>query len=200
MSLITNLSRLLAGPAPDVLWDVQSDLLELSDRLPRAERGDADRSIAIAGRFHQYLGDLASKTTAHQYSQWASQLDLGSVGVLALQDLVSDRERLLEKLLLGGLSEGLMVLASRQYVKAWQAEARQVHEEASWWLFDALWRLSRELRPELAPEDRRRGIEHLLAAARSRECAPEAKAAMLVVLFQGLLLASLQWAVPLLRR
>jgi hypothetical protein len=200
MPLVTSVSRLLASPGPEALWDVRGDVMALSDRLPPSERARADWSLAIATRFHQYLGDLASKTTAHQYSQWASQLDLGSVGMLALQDLVTDRERLLRKLLLGGLGEGLMLAASRQYVKAWQAEASQVHEETLWWLFEALWRLSRDLRPELPPERRRDEIERLLAAARSGDSEPEARAALLVALFQALLLASLDWALPLLPR
>ena len=144
MPLDTSLSQLLANPTPDALWNLRADLLALSDHLPPAERARADWSLGIATRFHQYLSDLASTTTARDFSQWASQLDMGSVGLLALQDLVTDRERLMKKLFLGGLSEALMVLASRQYVKAWKSEATQVHHDTLWWLFEALWRLSRE--------------------------------------------------------
>jgi hypothetical protein len=193
MPIETSLSRLLANPNPDTLWDLCADLLAASDPLPPADRARADWTLAIATRFHEYLSNLASTTTAHDFSQWASQLDMGSVGLLALQDLVTDRERLLKKLFLGGLSEALMVLASRQYVNAWQAEASHVHADTLWWLFEALWRLSRELRPDLAADRRRAEIETLMAAARSPSSPPALRAALVVGLFQSVLVGSLGW-------
>ncbi len=193
MPLEITLSRLLANPNPDTLWDLRTDLLVLSDSLAPSERPRADSSLAVAARFHDYLSTLAAATSARTYSQWASQMDMGSVGVLALQDLITDRERLMRKLLLGGLSEALMVLASRQYVKAWQAEASQIDRETLWWLFEALWRLSRDVRPELAGDQRRVEIEALLAAARSADNAPEIRAALVVWLFEVVLVGSLGW-------
>ena len=194
MPLETSLPLLLANPNPDTLWDLRADLLVLADRLPSAERARADWTLAIATRFHEYLSNLAATTTAHEFSQWASQLDMGSVGLLALQDLVTDRERLLRKLFLGGLSETLMVLASRQYVKAWQAEASHMHADTLWWLFEALWRSSRDLRPDLAADRCRSEIEALMSTARSPENPPALRAALVVGLFQAVLVASLGWA------
>lgn len=199
MLLETSLTRVLTRPGPDTLWDLRADLLELSDRLTPANRCQADWTLDITSRFHHFLAELQSKMTAHEYSQLASQMDMGSIGLLALQDLVADRERLFKKLFLGGLSEGLMVLATLQYAKAWQTEVTLVNDEARWWLFEGLWRVSRQLRPDVPPDQRRTQIEDLLAPLHAKDVTPALKAAVLARLFQVLLIGSLAWLVALQR-
>jgi len=183
---------------PDALWNLRIDLLALADRLPADRQGEATWTLGIARQFYGYLTELRSKMTAREYSRFASRLDMGSVGALAVQDLVTEREHLLESLFLGGLSEGLMVLATLQYIKAWEAETALVHNQAIWWLFEGLWRLSREFRPEMPAAERQRLIDALLAPVRSEETAPAVKVALLVRLFQALLIGSLAWVAPLL--
>jgi len=183
---------------PDALWNLRIDLLALADRLPADRQGEATWTLGIARQFYGYLTELRSKMTAREYSRFASRLDMGSVGALAVQDLVTEREHLLESLFLGGLSEGLMVLATLQYIKAWESETALVHNQAIWWLFEGLWRLSREFRPEMPAAERQRLIDALLAPVRSEETAPAVKVALLVRLFQALLIGSLAWVAPLL--
>lgn len=198
MGLEATLTQALARPMPDALWNLRIDLLALADRLPADRQGEATWTLEIVRQFYGYLTELRSKMTAREYSRFASRLDMGSVGALAVQDLVTEREHLLESLFLGGLSEGLMVLATLQYIKAWEAEAALVHNQAIWWLFEGLWRLSREFRPEMPAAERQRLIDALLAPVRSEETAPAVKVALLVRLFQALLIGSLAWVVPLL--
>jgi len=124
-------------------------------------------------------------------------MDVGSVGLLALQDLVADREELFKKVFLGGLSEGLMVLAALQYTKAWRTEISLVNDEALWRLYDGLWQVSRQLRPDLPAETRRDQIEALLAPVRPPEVEPSVKAAVIARLFQVLLIGSLGWVASL---
>jgi len=197
IGLETTLSQVLALPTPDALWNLRADLLTLADRLPPGRWGEADWTLEIVREFHGYLAELRSKMTAREYSQLASRMDTGSVGMLALQDLVTEREHLLESLFLGGLSEGLMVLATLQYVKAWEAETALVHDQAIWWLFEGLWRLSKEFRPEMAADERQKLTDALLAPARAEETGPTVKVALLVRLFQVLLISSLRWVAPL---
>lgn len=198
MRLETTLSRVLASPTPDVLWTLRADLLALANWLPATWQHKADWTLEIVRELYSYLAELRSKITAREYSQLASRMDIGSVGMLAVQDLITEREQLLESLFLGGLSEGLMVLATLQYVKGWEAEMALVHDQALWWLFEALWRLSREFRPDMASEGRQKLIDTLLAPARAEDAAPGVKVALLVRLFQVLLISSLGWVVPLL--
>jgi len=198
MALENSLSHVLNRPTPDALWNLRADLLALADRLLPDRRQEAAWTLEIAREFYGYLAELNSKMTARAYSQLASRMDMGSVGMLAVQDLITEREHLLESLFLGGLSEGLMVLATLQYVKAWEAEMALAHSHATWWLFGALWRLSREFRPEMAAGERQKLLDGLLAPARAEETQLPVKAALLVRLFQMLLVASLGWAAPLL--
>jgi len=198
MELDVTLPQVWARPTPDALWDLRTDLLALADQLPPDRREEADWSLEIAREFYGYLSQLRSKMTAREYSQVASRMDMGSVGMLAVQDLVTEREHLLKSLFLGGLSESLMVLATLQYVKAWEAETSLVHDQAMWWLFEGLWRLSREFRPHMAAGERQKLIDALLAPAREEETGPAVKIVLLVRLFQTLLFSSLGWVVPLL--
>jgi hypothetical protein len=197
MTFDESLSLVLTRPAPESLWNLRASLLVLADRLAVSKRAPADRSLAITGQFHHYLAELQSKMSAHEFSQLASRMDIGSVGLLALQDLVADREQLFKKLFLGGLSEGLMVLAALQYTKAWRTEIGLVNEEALWRLYDGLWEVSRQLRPDLPADTRRDQIEALLAPVRSAEVEQPVKAAIIARLFQVLLVGSLSWAVRL---
>ena len=197
MTLDRSLSLALTRPAPESLWSLRATLLVLADRLPLSGRALADRSLAIAGEFHHYLAELQSKMTAHEFSKLASRMDVGSVGLLALQDLVADREELFKKVFLGGLSEGLMVLAAQQYTKAWRTEISLVNDEALWRLYDGLWEVSRQLRPDLPAETRCDQIEALLAPVRPPEVEPSVKAAVIARLFQVLLIGSLGWVASL---
>jgi hypothetical protein len=197
MTFDESLSFVLTRPAPESVWNLRASLLVLADRLPPSERALADCSLAVAGQFHHYLAELQSKMTAHEFSQLASRMDIGSVGLLAFQDLVADREHLFKKVFLGGLSEGLMVLAALQYTKAWRTEITLVNDEALWWLYDGLWEVSRQLRPDLPGDTRRDQIEALLAPVRPPEIEPPVKAAIIARLFQVLLVGSLSWVASL---
>ena len=196
MPLDASLHGVLTQPDAESLWQLRADLVLLRERLALDARGNADFSIEIVGRFHAFLATVQSKMTAHEYSQLASKMDIGSVGLLAIQDLATDRERLFRKLLLGGLSEGLMVLATLQYVKAWKVEASQACSDASWWLFEGLWRLSAQLSPGLPAAERREQIEAALAPARALDLAPAVRTALLAQIYQVLLVCSLGWITP----
>lgn len=179
------LGRLLTEPTP-------ADLLALQTRLLAAvadpDRADAARqTLGVMREFHAYLSELEAKSSAREYSELASMLDIGAVGGVALENLVEASESLLQRMLLGGLSEILMVLASRQYVKAWSREMRPVHMRAVWFLRGELWRLSVAGRPDVPAEERAALVDGLLAAAARDDTAEEVRVALLGRLFQVLL-------------
>ncbi len=84
-------------------------------------------------------------------------------------------------------SEGAMVLGSRQYIRSWAVEVGPIHAEATWTLREALWRLSEETQPDLAPALRLDAVRRILPESLSQ--APNsARAVVLGRLFQTLLL------------
>ena len=181
------LQPILAGPTPGALVALQGALL-----ASEMDGEAVETALEIAGQFHTYLSELRSKITAKQYNELASRLDIGAVGVVALENiLTTQKEEFWNRLLLGALGEVLMVAASRQYVKAWDAETSLVHTQAAWHLSEALWHTSRQMQPDLPPEQRWQAIQELLAPAYAAETPAPAKAVLLGRVFQILLLTHL---------
>lgn len=177
------LSHIARAPTCDDLWTLRGTLLVCTQDQPEGQIVNE-----VAREFYIYLSELQSKMTARQYNELASRLDIGSVGMLALQDIIIEQEKLWTSLLLGGIGEGLMILASRQYIKAWEQELKSVHRRAAWTLYGVLWQLSRQYQPEMASNERQALIERTLAPALEEGTAFETKALMLLRLFQTVLL------------
>ena len=186
-SLAEVLQPILVSPTPGALVALQGALL-----ASELEEEAVETALEIAGQFHTYLSELQSKITAKQYNEVASRLDIGAVGTVALENIVATKkEEFWKRLMLGGLGESLMVAASRQYIRAWDAETRLVHTQAAWYLSEALWRASRQMQPALRPEQRWQAIQDLLAPAYAAETPAPAKAVLLGRVFQMLLLTHL---------
>jgi hypothetical protein len=191
-SLHKAIESILSQPTPDGLVLLQGALLA-------AEQEDkaAGHALEIAGHFFAYLSELQSKITAHNYSELASLLDIGAVGVVALENILStESESFWQRLVLGGIAEGLMVGASRQYIKAWEAETGLVHSRAAWYLTEALWRASSEMQPDLDGAQRWQAVHALLAPAHDPEVPAPNKALLLGRIFQMLLITYLARLLP----
>lgn len=177
------LTHIAHEPTCDDLWTLRGTLLVCTQ-----DQAEGPLVNEVAREFYIYLSELQSKMTARQYNELASRLDIGSIGMLALQDIIIEQENLWKNLLLGGIGEGLMVLASRQYIKAWEQELKSVHRRAAWTLYGVLWQLSQQYQPEMASNERQALIETTLAPALDEETPFETKALMLLRLFQTVLL------------
>jgi hypothetical protein len=186
-SLEAAIHPILTQPTPEALVALQGAL------LASGRSGEAQCDVLeIAGHFYRYLCELRSKISAKDYSEFASRLDIGAVGAVALENLIaSEVPEFWKSLLLGGLGETLMVAASRQYIKAWEAETNVVHACATWCLADSLWRVSAKMQPSLPGDQRWQAIQALLAPARDREVSGSEKALLLGRVFQLLLLTYL---------
>lgn len=191
-SLWDALQPIVTRPTPGALVALQGALLTSAPPGPAAER-----ALELAGQFHAYLTELQSKITAKEYNELASRLDIGAVGTVALENLVATPpEEFWQRLLLGGLGETLMVAASRQYVRAWDAETGLVHSRAAWYLTEALWRTSSELQPDLPAQERWAAIQSLLAPAYAADVAAPSQALLLGRIYQILLLTHLARLMP----
>lgn len=186
MKVRERLAEALQSPSADHLWLLRGDLLEAG------VNHDAP-VLRVVSEFSRFLDELAGSTNSKEYSELASLLDIGAVGGVVLERLTDpkDAEELALRLFSGLVSEGLMVLATRQHVKSWECELDNVYRAAAWYLFDELWRWSLALKPDLDRTERRGLIDRLLAPARSPESDGLHKAALLGHLFQLLLLSYL---------
>ncbi len=186
MSAPEALAAALRSPTADALWRLRSELL--------AEQVPSDSAVwTVLREYHRFLDQVARATTSRDYSDLASKLDIGSVSGVIAERLLSPRStrELAAALLTGALSEGLMVLATRQHVKAWEQGLESVYRDAAWFLYGALWRWAEEQKPELPPDERRRLLDRLLRPVLARETPGFSKALLLGRLFQLLLMSHL---------
>jgi hypothetical protein len=177
------LAAVLRSPTVDTLWRFRADLFEA--RVP------ADAPVwTVVDEFRAFLDQLATSTSSREYSELASKLDIGAVGGVVLEHILEepDSRALGLRLLTGALSEGLMVLATRQHVRAWEGELDSVYRGAAWYLYGELWRWTEHARPDLPIGERRRLLDTLFAPLQSEATGGFYKAVLLGLLFQVLLI------------
>jgi hypothetical protein len=176
-------ASVLTSPTPAGLWDLRSRLLESGVAVD-------DPVWSVVGEFHRFLDELGTRSSSREYSQLASNLDISAVGGVVLEQLLEpeDPAETSMRLLTAVLSEGLMVLATRQHVKAGEGELSAVYRGAAWYLYGELWHWAQRLKPDLSPAERRRLLDGLLTPALSDETDGGTKAVLLGLLFQVLVL------------
>lgn len=176
------LGRVLRRPSAADLWRLRAELLVAG--LPADSR-----AWAVIDEFRGFLDRLATSTSSREYSHLASKLDISAVGGVVLEQLleIKDAQELALRLITGLVSEGLMVLATRQHVKAWEGELDAVYADAAWFLYGELWHWAERSKPDLAAGERRRLLDALLAPVRASETPGFQKAVIVGLLFQVLL-------------
>lgn len=187
MNIQESLTAVLTQPSIETLWQLRGDLRQAG--LP------ADSPAwRVLDKFYTFINELSASMSAHEFSKVATMLDIGAVGGVAIQNLLeSDLEpaELWRRLLVGGISESLMVLASRQYVKGAKAGMVGVCQATAWTLYDELWQLSAQLQPDLDLADRRQLLDDLLAAIHDDSVPETVKIGLNGRLFQVLLVQHL---------
>ena len=183
------LTAVFTAPTCAALCGLQAELLQ-AGQVPNAP------VMQLLTHFFNFINTLSASMSARQYSHLATLLDIGAVGGVAIQNLIDteDASSLWKRLLLGGLGEGLMVLASRQYVKAFEAEIIGVMRESYWILYQSLWTLSQALQPELPPDKRRQLLDTLLNPIQDPAIDNTVKAVLIGRLYQILLAVQLAHA------
>jgi hypothetical protein len=186
MSVKEAMVNALASPNVEDLWRLRAELLQAG--IP----GES-RAIELLGRFQHFLDHLSTGTSSREYSELASKLDIGAVGGVVLEQMLESKEGgdLALRLFTGALSEGMMVLATRQHIRAWEGELAAVYREAAWYLYGELWSWAEKKKPDLPAAQRRLLIDHLLAPVRVPEGNGMSKALLIGLLFQMLLLSHL---------
>lgn len=186
-----DLFLLAAVPTPDSLRLLQAGLLSTGVT-------EDEPVWSLLDAYYDFLTGLAARATSREFSHFASMLDIGAVGAVALQNLLLAEApgQWWQRLMAGGLSEGLMVLAARQYVRAWEGEMSAVYATARWRLYRELWQVSARLQPALPLAERQRLLDELLNPLGDGELGGTQRAILATRLYQLLLLVRLRWTFP----
>jgi hypothetical protein len=184
MALREGLTGTLTHPTPESLWRLRADLLEAG--VPPG--GPLWRVLA---EYQQFLQHIHTGIASRHYSDLASKLDIGSITGVVVDRFFEQKDgrSLARSLLSGFLTEGLMVLATRQHVRAWEESLSSVCTGAAWFLYEELWRWALEKNPELDPVKRRRTLDSLFVPLCSKAGDGPSKAILIGSLFQLLLLS-----------
>ncbi len=184
MALREGLTRTLTHPTPETLWQLRADLLEAG--VPPEQP-----VWRIIEEYQQFLQHILTGAASRHYSDLASKLDIGSLTGIVVDRFVESKDAgsLVRSLLSGLLSEGLMVMATRQHVKAWEESLGAVCSGASWFLYEELWRWAEEKKPETPPQERRRMLDGLFQPLCIKDAGGPSKAVLIGALFRLLLLS-----------
>jgi hypothetical protein len=189
MSLLEPIKRVLTAPTAAGLRELRAEML--ASGFPRESR-----AWVVVEEFHRYLDQVATRTTSREYSELASKLDISAVGGVVLEQLIEHEgpEDLALRFLTGLISEGLMIAATRQHVKAWDKELSAVYSGAAWTLYDEMWRWTQRRTPGLPAAERRALLDRLFGSVEG--AGGLAKAVFLGLLFQILLVGYVSEEVP----
>jgi hypothetical protein len=191
------LQRILTKPSAADLISMQSWLLSREEKADSPEmRAHVGAALLLLENFYSYLVCLESKMEARAFAELASKMDMAAVGVVVAENVRGAGERIVEKVLMGTLGEALMVLASRQYVKAFHRDLESFCRQITWQLRAHLWRFSANRRPGIPAQDRAEMINALFAPIMAETAPGAAKPVVLGCLFQILLLASIAEILP----
>lgn len=105
-----------------------------------------DRALDAVGGFHQFAAEVKGFVLSRDFSNTASLYDVASVGILAVENVLTAERKNLFRILMSGLSEGLAFAASRQYVYGSSAVLDGLYRTHSTRLYDELWTLATEFR------------------------------------------------------
>ncbi len=112
----------------------------------------AEKALDAISHFYSFGVEIGGFQRSSKSASQASMFDLASVGVLGIENILTAENRNLMRYLMSGLSEGLMYLASRQYVAGSDAVLEGTYKSNSLPVRDGLWALARDFR---ATEDLR---------------------------------------------
>ena len=181
-----SLETALVSPTPEGLWELRADLLE---------NGTApdDRLLEIIGEFYSFLDRFATSTSSRDLNHLASKLDIGAIGGVVLEQLFEspNTKDLAMRILTGGISEGLMVLASRQYVRVQEGELAALFRDVAWTLYQRLWQWTTEANRSLGTSERRQLIDKITQPLLDTDASNVVKAVLAGRLYQVLVLAHL---------
>ncbi|TLZ72109.1 MAG: hypothetical protein E6K10_03315 [Methanobacteriota archaeon] len=118
----------------------------VADGKDKALGASVDRALAAVTRFHAFASEVKGFVVSREFSSRASLFDIGSIGILSIENVLTAEKKNLFRLMMSGLSEGLAFAASRQYIYGSTAVLEGLYRTNSAALYDELWALASEFR------------------------------------------------------
>jgi len=195
-------ARLLGDRFDDAtVWALRSELLALDAYLrahPKATsekaRASLNRALDLAEAAHTFSSELHGFLGQKGKSETASLYDLGSIGVLGLENILTAEKVTLPRIVMSALSEALMYLASRQYVAGSREVLEGLYRQHAATMYRELWALATDHRKSLAEKDVREiqaAIDGFFGRLQAATVNPEARIAVLRQFYALLLLVRL---------
>lgn len=181
-ALRSSFERVLTGPTPQDLWELQKVLLTVGGE-------GADRARRVAREFHACLRTLESKSASRSASRWGAVLGTAAIGAISLQELRDKQERGLEELLQLALPAILEVGAAVETAEAWEVEARLIYDQFAWFLYEELWGVSEARQPRMPGDERRSLIDSVLDPLMDPDVPDDDRATLVVDVFMSVLAA-----------
>ena len=181
-ALRSSLARVLTNPTPDDLWHLQKALLVVGGP-------EAARARGVARAFHSCLRTLESKSASRTASRWGAVLGSAAVASVSLPEMRTRQERGLGELLERALPAVLEIGAALRTAEAWEIEAGLIYDEFAWFLYEELWDISLNVRPELTADQRRHRIDEVLDPLLDSDLPDKDRATLVVDVFRSVLAA-----------
>ncbi len=129
---------------------LRGDLQVVSRWLEAQGKPNPAKSAAAAleavSRFYSFGVEVGGFSASNKAADRASLYDLASVGVLGIENVLTSERKSLMRFLMSGLSEGLMYLGSREYVRGSTSVLEATYKAHALHVRDALWALAMDFR------------------------------------------------------
>jgi len=142
------------------VWALRSELLAVDAYLRVHTREGSEkarhalaRALDLAGTAHAFTSELRGFLGQKEKSEKSSWFDLSSIGILAVENLLTADRITLPRILMSSLSEALMYLASRQYVGGAEDVLRGLYRQHASTMYKELWMLATDYRKTLSVYD-----------------------------------------------
>lgn len=150
-----------------------------------------DRALDAVGGFHRFAAEVKGFVVSRDVSKTASLYEVGSVGILAVENVLTAERKNLFRILMSGLSGGLAYAASRQYVHGSSAVLDGLYRTHSGQLYDELWSLATEFRgplDEKAVQEVQTGLDGFFTSLAGRGVTVDTRVTALYQLYAIVLL------------
>jgi hypothetical protein len=118
----------------------------------KALAGSVVNALAAVARFHAFASEVKGFVVSREFSEKASLFDIGAIGILGVENILTAERKSLLRILMSGLSEALVFAASRQYIHGATAVLEGLYRTNSAALYDDLWALATEFRGPMDEE------------------------------------------------